>query len=86
MIKRLKAFLPTLSRNYVGETNALLAAKDVEIQRLREMLTRWVPEPQELSGWDDEDAPADAQDAIREACEVWGVPVPEHCREENTNG
>ena len=57
----------------------LLAAMD-EIERLRAMLKRWVSRPEYMPGWPGIVANFINTRMLDDACEVWGVPVPEHCR------
>jgi len=45
-----------------------------QVNRLRELGTH----PSEMSGWDDPGCPDDVAAVIREACELYGVEVPEH--------
>ena len=60
------------------ETLAVEAVR--EIERLREMLKRWTPNPWDMSGWDDESAPEDVLAMIRvtraASCTMPAVSIP----------
>lgn len=69
--------------NQNTQAKALLQDRDSEIERLRAMLLRWVPRPSlQVYGFHKRDQPEECEkQLVRDACEIHGVPVPEHCQE-----
>ena len=51
-----------------------LSERDAEIGRLREL----IPDPRELSGWDDEGCPPDVAVGLIKLAEAKGIEVPKH--------
>jgi len=44
-------------------------------------INQFVPQPSDISGYDDDDVPEWAAVQVSLACKVWDVEVPEHIRE-----
>jgi len=57
--------------------DALIEAAD-ELDRRMSQLKEWTWHPSLMSGWDAPGCPDAEAAAIREACEIHGVEVPEH--------
>lgn len=62
----------------VATRNVELELENSRLRREIMILKTWVPHPSTMSGWDDPDCPDEAAALIREACEIYGIPVPEH--------
>ena len=58
----------------IGLQNDLAETK-AENAELREIAQAFVPHPDQMSGWDDEDAPPEAVELLRMAGKFWGKPA-----------
>lgn len=69
--------------NFIAASRTLVPDLAAAVRELAERLAlamTFVPEPSEMSGFDDDGCDGQTAATIRAACWLHGVPVPEHCR------
>ena len=60
---------------WIAELQLDLAETKVENAELREIAQAFVPHPDQMSGWDDDDAPTEAVEALHMAGKIWNEPA-----------